>query len=205
MNEIFVAIVVLWLLSIFLGGWAGEFHGRVDAGHGLGVLFGPLGVLIAVCLPDTPKAEAKHRLETARWMRDFRKAAKPVPPDPQTDEAAKKRQAAEELARRTRAEEEKARILLAKETAAALHRREVEDEMRRTAEELAEKQRKMKAKEEEAEERRRLAEETKAAREQAKREAEKLIRCPSCGARLQARVGVTAKCGECGCLLKVEP
>lgn len=51
-------IAMGWLVCVPVGGWLGGLHGRSGAGCVLGFLFGPLGCLIAVCLPDR------------RWLRD---------------------------------------------------------------------------------------------------------------------------------------
>lgn len=63
------AAVVAALICAWFGYWVGGLHGHQTGGFLLGLVFGPLGVLIAVLLPDADLAapnRPSRRVEAAR-------------------------------------------------------------------------------------------------------------------------------------------
>ncbi len=58
-------LLVVWLLCAIVGMTIGSSKGRTGDGFALGLLFGPLGVLIVAVLSPTPKAQALRDFEVA--------------------------------------------------------------------------------------------------------------------------------------------
>lgn len=65
--------VFLWLASIFVATQAGSEAGRATEGFSLGLLLGPIGMIAALLLPRTAKAQANYDLDVLEWMGKLRK------------------------------------------------------------------------------------------------------------------------------------
>jgi hypothetical protein len=63
-----------------VGSWIGKQNGHSTASQLLAILLGPPGMIAAVLLPRTPRAEARWRIQVKRAMEDELKAAAQNPP-----------------------------------------------------------------------------------------------------------------------------
>jgi hypothetical protein len=65
MIAIYCIVLIQWLASVVLGGIVGDANRRPGLGAFCGLLFGPLGILIAAVLPASVATEAPRRTNTA--------------------------------------------------------------------------------------------------------------------------------------------
>lgn len=65
-----MALLFFWTIGVLIcgiiGGVCGANRGRGPSGFLLGALFGPLGILLALFLPEDPKAKASVAVKRAR-------------------------------------------------------------------------------------------------------------------------------------------
>jgi hypothetical protein len=160
------------LFSALIGVHVGNVRGRGNAGALLGLLFGPLGVLIVAVLPSTPDVEARFRLEMQKRMGE-------IPgEDARTAEAVRRM---EEIERTKAAEQRKA---------------EAEKEQA-----WWEESNKIRQQREEERQKRAEAKAAAKAERQRRKELEKQmvwVRCPQCDASLRALPDQPAECPKCG-------
>ena len=114
--------LIVMFLSACGGAALGDERGRLGAGVLLGLLLGPLGILILLLLPRTFELEARHQLTLARRVDELRSELQRLESQQQDD---RERLAAEQA----QAEQER----LAAAARDADEQRRVESEQRRAA------------------------------------------------------------------------
>jgi hypothetical protein len=63
-----VELLIIWLLSLFIGGLIGRAKGQETSGLIWPIFLGPIGVIVVVCLPNLVK-EAAAREEKDRQLK----------------------------------------------------------------------------------------------------------------------------------------
>lgn len=66
--EAWMPFVVIWLICGGIASAVARPKGQAGAGFALGVLLGPIGILIAAVMKSTPEAKAAELLEVQRIM-----------------------------------------------------------------------------------------------------------------------------------------
>lgn len=61
-------VITVWVICAIIGAAIGHSKGNGTAGFFLGLLLGPLGILIAAVMKPTPEAEAEHRRQVNAAM-----------------------------------------------------------------------------------------------------------------------------------------
>lgn len=85
--EILIALAVWWAICALVGYLIAEEKGREGLGLVLALLFGPLGVLMAICLEPSEDVRQQRWTEAARiWQRSQSDDARPPSKRTHTDQ-----------------------------------------------------------------------------------------------------------------------